>query len=1041
MVTKTWSVSEKGDTYNMEPVDMLQEYRVVNTTKNYGTRDVNALKTMNARVIVVSASIAKDAEKRWVLFQLPILAIGSQGKRRMKEDWLAKTTLNRWKSIIAEITKGDITSGKIHGTQYIFTDHDLLWNRQEDSAFFRDLSTETLLDGYSNNIDLSLPQRGRRTLQKMCSETKVRTNTKNNGINEDVLRKEKASIAAKEAMHDASTPPYTLKLSPNNELFKQLDSAGRDKHEVIFTILNQLDSNAHFVHNEICLGRYSTSPILLSKIESDAYESIKDRCKLPNDGGSAPLFTLVDFLKDLQFKPKGRDRDIHPPTIRELARDILSWASRLYSNMDSNTVILAVDVEKHCSTLRQIQRVKRNKVQNIEAHFEKALSIKSIDDYVSKYGEYGDLMSNEKATFVPFLCDVIMSEMKSKDVSVENWYPRKLFPKCNLGFVGGGKRKCAFIGSSDEIALTSTFAVPRWEIELFTKQVINQGEGERMLFTFMHCVISHCIRVKPDDHIDTVFCLHSDDSDVIAGLSMPFVQWLEASFIHSHRKFYGSIIVKGPNKSAASLTKLSDKVLSDLDIVGNPTGDGFNFYLDIVALYYRFVQATTRFEHVLVASRPLLISACFCFMNNDYMPPCHGLKYKDFFAAVRSEPYKQACLEFGHGRCSPILERKITFGKSIPYEATSLRLSGMQLIFSIMMMMRTKTKIQMMKSLTEKEFNFFFCAHNNEAYSTIRAYSILAGEPFPVPDPLSLIARFSCANFILRQWVYCVYENIVTPSIGEKELVGTFWNIKTGSAAKAVCDIHYDLIHLWNKQVSVAMQRKTPWSEDVWHLVQEQGYGYPFELEHLKTNQMISFDANLVILTAFKNKGHASTYSLNGQFLLPKLEARSAEHLNALLLKYEKDVKKLADIFTNTLTAKTAFNPTGGGRPLLVSAKASKVSTGGYKDDEEFESKTTWPENCDGWSDLKMNEIFKKLKKDDEHGRAVQFLSALTKHILCQAAALLEANNDDNDGHDSEDEVDLIEFENEGEEEGDLFFDNDNDSVNLIGDDDGEESV
>lgn len=67
-------------------------------------------------------------------------------------------------------------------------------------------------------------------------------------------------------------------------------------------------------------------------------------------------------------------------------------------------------------------------------------------------------MSNEKATFVPFLCDVIMSEIKSKDVSAENWYPRKLFPKCNLGFVGGGKRKCAFIGSTDEIALTSTFA-------------------------------------------------------------------------------------------------------------------------------------------------------------------------------------------------------------------------------------------------------------------------------------------------------------------------------------------------------------------------------------------------------------------------------------------------------------------------------------------------------------------------------------------------------------------------------------------------------
>jgi hypothetical protein len=56
---------------------------------------------------------------------------------------------------------------------------------------------------------------------------------------------------------------------------------------------------------------------------------------------------------------------------------------------------------------------------------------------------------------------------------------------------------------------------------------------------------------------------------------------------------------------------------------------------------------------------------------------------------------------------------------------------------------------------------------------------------------------------------------VYTPSIVEKELVGIFCNIKTGGALKAVCDIHYDLIHLWNKQVSVAMQRFTSWSEDV----------------------------------------------------------------------------------------------------------------------------------------------------------------------------------------------------------------------------------
>jgi hypothetical protein len=103
---------------------------------------------------------------------------------------------------------------------------------------------------------------------------------------------------------------------------------------------------------------------------------------------------------------------------------------------------------------------------------------------------------------------------------------------------------------------------------------------------------------------------------------------------------------------------------------------------------------------------------------------------------------------------------------------------------------------------------------------------------------------------------------------------------------------------------------------------------------------------------------------------------------------------------------------------------------------KNFESKTTWPENCDGLGEMKMNEILKKLKKDDERGRAEQFLSALTEHVLCQAnnAVLLESANGDDSGHNSEDEVGVIEFGNEGEEEGDRFFDDDNDTVDLIED-------
>jgi len=66
--------------------------------------------------------------------------------------------------------------------------------------------------------------------------------------------------------------------------------------------------------------------------------------------------------------------------------------------------------------------------------------------------------------------------------------------------------------------------------------------------------------------------------------------------------------VKGPNKSAALLTKLNRRVREGIGLEGdeNPTGHGFIFHVDIIALFYRFMQIV-RFQHVSVYSRPLLI--------------------------------------------------------------------------------------------------------------------------------------------------------------------------------------------------------------------------------------------------------------------------------------------------------------------------------------------------------------------------------------------------------------------------------------------------
>jgi len=107
-------------------------------------------------------------------------------------------------------------------------------------------------------------------------------------------------------------------------------------------------------------------------------------------------------------------------------------------------------------------------------------------------------------------------------------------------------------------------------------------------------------------------------------------------------------------------------------------------------------------------------------------------------------------------------------------------------------------------------------------------------------------------------------------------------------------------------------------------------------------------DGISIISDAFENKGHASTREISGSGLLPEFEAKDVESLNTLVGKFKDDTdpatrkdraKKLREIFILTIMSATVFNPKGGGRSLLVSAKAIDVSTNSYKNDIGFHEK------------------------------------------------------------------------------------------------------
>lgn len=217
------------------------------------------------------------------------------------------------------------------------------------------------------------------------------------------------------------------------------------------------------------------------------------------------------------------------------------------------------------------------------------------------------------------------------------------------------------------------------------------GGGGRILFSIMHQTFLR---------IQFSVCIVTIHSDVLAGMSMSFVSFLDETIAQRKGTFIGSILVRSPNKSAASLGQLNQQLLSDIGIVDGDriTGEGFVLIVDIISLFYRFMTLE-KFQHVTVKYRPLLIPACFTIMNNDYIPPCHGLKYVDFFETISSGQYKYATEAFGNDRCSPLsCYSPIIFGECLPKSATCFRLSGMQLMFAIMMASRGKAKTRMLRS-------------------------------------------------------------------------------------------------------------------------------------------------------------------------------------------------------------------------------------------------------------------------------------------------------------------------------------------------------
>ncbi len=200
-----------------------------------------------------------------------------------------------------------------------------------------------------------------------------------------------------------------------------------------------------------------------------------------------------------------------------------------------------------------------------------------------------------------------------------------------------------FLTPENSFEISSGVQLTRRKLEEILRPVVDQGEGERMIISAIYRIISQTFKQDNSAFIDSCFLIHSEDSDVLAGMTMQLVRSLDNARLQYKLKYHGSIIARGPNKSVASLLKLNKTVREALDIDLNlqPTGKGWIFHVSMIPLYYHLETKIKKFEHLPYGHRAVAATAApFAFMLNDYIPAMNGLQYSDFIEATTSKIFK-----------------------------------------------------------------------------------------------------------------------------------------------------------------------------------------------------------------------------------------------------------------------------------------------------------------------------------------------------------------------------------------------------------------
>ena len=831
-----WSMSlcENGDSWNCQPLDLIQEHSIVQLVKNIGQRDPNATKSLMARVVVKSLVRVKHLER--LAGNLEFRSIRPRLQRNREESRVFCTVAAEWLRILHAVTSTPQTpqsssrGGRdmIIGTGRHFSSRSRAYYRHLDAVHHVEKSARAFLKGYTRGVEVAMPPREYKLLAQL------------HGLNSvPAAPSPTRSLAneAKRVQNDSrrflETDKWVM-VQQSNSIWGNLDKCGDVKSDIVGVVLCEVSSNEPHQQRDGQIGDGPSRPVVLWRTPAETTRSVLRRA------GSAPVHRYVDvaaiLYKYIPRRLNGKFKD----SLRELSRDILAHIHSAYHAVGVDLVAFVMDTDEFISHLRTIQDNKRGKDRGgdngSELQYNSSADFCKPDDLLSRIGERSDLLTNGNRKFTRMLFNEICNQLKSADDEANEWFPSKMFRNYTAMVVGGSSEASATVGKGDLRLNSASMTVTRMVLEKKVSCIVKQGEGERMMYAALYRVLRMAFEHESaGEGIDCVVELFSEDSDAFAGMSMGFVHNLETTCLSRRRKFTGALLLHGPKKTVSQVSKLGKifETSLNIDLDSCPTGRGFEFVVDLISLYYSLEQ-NDKFAELPRGHRALtVVTVAYVLVNHDYlhMGP-EGLKYKNIISVLKSRAYKQDVVRYGATESSPLKIRDYTFvGNNHQDEESGLNLPGVLMLLHHAFINRPKTRKLLLQRYSSSELGVAI------PYNVVRAVAALAGELQPVPDPISLLARLSCANFVLRQWTCFVYqENIIPKPQSSDELKGTCYVMTTSKGRRRI-NVDYALTDIASRRCRNKRTR-----EQLRTLLRDRKYGALFDKKRLETNVTMPFN-------------------------------------------------------------------------------------------------------------------------------------------------------------------------------------------------------